>query len=94
MKTNNITKPKITEKSINHVKNNIYSFYVDMNLGKNQIKEMIENLYEIEVGKIRIMTRVGKTRKAGRKQVKKTLPDRKIALIEVKKGKIGLFPTS
>lgn len=87
-----IIKPVLTEKATNLVKNKVYTFEVNPKANKFQIAESLEKLYQIKVGAVRVARRAGKVRKTGRKMIpKKTVP-RKIAYIQVKEGKIDLFP--
>lgn len=87
-----IIKPILTEKATNLVKNKVYTFEVNPKANKFQIAESLEKLYQIKVGVVRVARRAGKVRKTGKKMIpKKTVP-RKIAYIQVKEGKIDLFP--
>ena len=87
-----IIKPILTEKATNLVKNKVYTFEVNPKANKYQIAESLEKLYQIKVGVVRVARRAGKVRKTGKKMIpKKTVP-RKIAYIQVKEGKIDLFP--
>ncbi len=93
MKSNHILiKPIITEKAMQHVKSNVYSFQVNRNANKHQIKKIIESLFKVSVSRVRTIVRRGKTRRGGKKRIEKRLPDRKIAHILVSKGTIDLFP--
>lgn len=84
--------PVLTEKGVNLARVNQYMFEVNEDANKNQVKTAIESLYGVEVDTIRIMVRKGKERRVGRKMMTKKLPDKKIAVIILKKGTIDLFP--
>lgn len=93
MKINEVLiKPVLTEKATNLVGKNQYSFIVNIKVNKNQIKEALEKIYKVKVDSIKINIRKGKTRKVGKKMVIKKLPDRKIAYVKLKTGKIDIFP--
>jgi ribosomal protein L23 len=57
-----------------------------------KIADILEQLYKVKVGDIRIMNRKGKTRRAGRKMQTRVLPDIKLAYITLKEGTIDIFP--
>ncbi len=93
MKINQIIlKPALSEKSTNLVKDNFYMFEVDKKANKHQIKEFLEKTYNVKIGEVKITNRKGKTRKVGRKMMKKKLNTRKIAFVKLISGKIDLFP--
>lgn len=93
MKVNQIIlKPVLSEKSTNLIKDSFYMFEVDSKANKYKIKAVLEKLYQVKVGDIKINNRKGKTRKVGRKMTEKKLSSRKIVFIKLKTGKIDLFP--
>ncbi|OGK12891.1 50S ribosomal protein L23 [Candidatus Roizmanbacteria bacterium RIFCSPHIGHO2_02_FULL_37_15] len=93
MKINNILiRPVVTEKATNLIGNKVYTFETNLRADKHKIKEALEKLYKVKVKKVRIMIRVGKKRKVGKRMVVKKLANKKIALIELSEGKIELFP--
>jgi large subunit ribosomal protein L23 len=59
-----IIKPLITEKSTHQqTTRNTYAFQVNPAANKNQIKQAIEELYEVKVLDVRTMNRRGKPRR-------------------------------
>lgn len=85
-------KPIITEKSMIEKAQNRYTFEVDTRASKGQIKKAAEEAFGVEVISVKTAKIAGKRRRVGRfrREVKK--PDRKKAIIELKKGqKIDLF---
>ncbi|PIS15764.1 50S ribosomal protein L23 [Candidatus Roizmanbacteria bacterium CG09_land_8_20_14_0_10_41_9] len=93
MKINQIIwNPMLTEKATNLAKGTVYMFQVNPKATKIQIRRALETLYKVELSKVRIMVRKGKERKVGKKMSKKQLPERKIAYVSLKSGKIDLFP--
>ena len=92
MKINDVLiQPVLTEKAINGVKNNMYTFHVAQNANKEQIKKTLESLYEVKVDTVHILNRKGKLKKVGKTMRKKQMSDIKIAYITLTKGKINLF---
>lgn len=87
-----LIKPVVTEKALNKAKEGVYVFEVAKGANKHQIKEAAERLFDVSVSQVKTATRKGKERRVGRRLRKKRLPDKKIAYLQVKKGKIDLFP--
>lgn len=87
-----LIKPQITEKAMDRVSRNIYSFQVNTAANKHQIKAAVASLFKVEVGPVRVIVRKGKIRRVGKRRMIKKLPDKKIAHITVTKGTIDLFP--
>lgn len=62
-----IKRPIVTEKSTDLAEwDNHYSFEVDLRANKRQIKEAVEQLFDVEVLNVRTMTMKGKSRRWGR----------------------------
>jgi large subunit ribosomal protein L23 len=93
MKVNNVLlKPILTEKGTRLASMKTYAFVVNPNTNKNQIAKALESLYGVKVASVRVATRPGKVRRAGKRMTPKKQSNRKIAYITVKEGKIDLFP--
>lgn len=93
MRQDNIIKrPIITESALHKVKSSVYAFYVNTHATKHQIKETIENLFDVTVKRVRTHIRKGKVKKKGKRMIKSLAPNTKIAYIHISKGKIDLFP--
>lgn len=84
----------MTEKAINLAKGKIYSFVVNRQVKKNQIKTIIEKLYPVKVDEVRISFQKGKRKKIGRLRKEVSLPAKKIVYVKLKQGTIDLFPVS
>lgn len=85
-----IKKPVITEKSMELVEENKYTFIVDMGSNKIEIRQAVEELFNVKVDKVRTMRVKGKLKRV-RNRWGKT-PDRKKAIVTLKEGqKIQLF---
>ncbi len=87
-----IIKPSLTEKATKLAINKVYSFEVDLRATKYQVRQVLEKLYKVKVSKVRMLHRMGKVRRSGRKMVEKKSAETKIAYVFVKTGKIDLFP--
>lgn len=87
------TIPVLTEKSLSLVKQGKYTFWVEVGLNKNEIRKMIEKVYEVHVTGIRTIRYKGGTRKNIRGR-KVRFPGRKKAIVVLKKDeKIDAFET-
>ncbi|SHG74240.1 LSU ribosomal protein L23P [Thermosyntropha lipolytica DSM 11003] len=85
-----IIKPVVTEKSMELLADNKYTFIVDKKANKTEIKNAVEKIFNVRVEKVRTMNVKGKTKRMGRFEGK--TPDRKKAIVTLKPGhKIRLF---
>jgi large subunit ribosomal protein L23 len=85
-----VLKPVLTEKGTwEHENRSLYRFEVQTTANKIQIAQAIESLFDVKVGRVRTMMRVGKVRRRGF-TVSHT-PARKLALITLSEGKIDLL---
>lgn len=85
-----IKRPVITEKSMALMGENKYTFLVDPNANKIEIRQAVEKLFNVKVDKVNTMWVRGKTRRV-RNRAGRT-PDAKKAIVKLKQGyKIELF---
>lgn len=85
-----IKKPVISEKSMTLTQGNKYSFYVDPDANKIEIKKAVEDLFKVTVLNVNTTSVKGKIKKMGRYAGK--TPDRKKAIVTLKEGdKIEIF---
>lgn len=85
-----LIKPVVTEKSMNLLADNKYTFIVDPRANKVEIKKAVEEVFNVKVERVWTMKVPGKKRRMGRYQGYK--PDRKKAIVALKPGhKIPLF---
>jgi large subunit ribosomal protein L23 len=88
-----IKKPLITEKSMKETEESRYTFLVNRKANKNQIKKAIEKLFKVDVLNVRTIKIPGKTKRIGKRWQTKKMPNKKKAIIEIKKDqKIEAFP--
>jgi large subunit ribosomal protein L23 len=85
-----IIKPVVTEKTMNLLADNKYTFLVDKKSNKTEIKNAIEDIFKVKVDKVSTMVVKGKPKRMGRFEGRTS--DRKKAIISLKPGqKIKLF---
>jgi large subunit ribosomal protein L23 len=85
-----IIRPVITEKSMDLLADNKYTFIVDRRANKTEIKNAIENIFDVRVEKVNTMNYKGKPKRMGRFEGR--TPRRKKAIVTLKPGqKIRLF---
>ena len=63
-----IKRPIITEKSMEMLDENKYTFEVDVRATKTNVKNAIEEIFGVEVEKVNIMNYKGKLKRMGRYQ--------------------------
>ncbi|NPV44209.1 50S ribosomal protein L23 [Koleobacter methoxysyntrophicus] len=66
-----IKRPIITEKSMDQIANKKYTFEVDINANKTQIKKAIEEIFNVKVQKVNTMRVKGKVKRLGRYEGKR-----------------------
>lgn len=85
-----LRKPVVTEKSMALVAENKYTFIVNPDANKIEIRNAVEELFKVKVDKVRTMNYHGKMRRV--RHVAGRTPDFKKAIVTLKEGnKIELF---
>ena len=87
-----LIKSVLTEKATQMAHLKIYAFEVNPDANKTQVSDALEKLYKIKVKSVKVITRIGKVRRSGKRMIPKKLSNRKIVYVSVKEGKIDLFP--
>lgn len=84
-------RPVLTEKSMDEAKKGNYTFFVERNMNKRQIRKMIEEIFEVTVVKVRTMNVAGEVKRTnmGKKRIIK--PKKKAMVTLEGKDKIDLF---
>lgn len=77
-----IIKPIITEHSMDLMADGKYTFRVDRNVNKTEIKKAVESLFDVKVDKVTTMNMRGKVKRQGRYEGKR--PDWKKAIVKLK----------
>lgn len=85
-----IIKPVVTEKSMDLLADNKYTFIVDKKANKTEIKNAIETIFKVKVVNVSTLNMEGKIKRVGRYEGK--TPSRKKAIVTLKPGhKIRIF---
>lgn len=61
-----ILKPVVTERSMQDAQNKKYTFKVATDANKTEVKQAVEQIFEVEVKKVNIMNVRGKMKRMGR----------------------------
>ena len=89
-----ILKPVISEKTYNLAQEGVYTFVVNKNANKIEIKKAVEKQFKVTVIKVNTINIPGKRVRFGRMRKLGRRSDIKKALITLKEGdKIALFET-
>ncbi len=83
--------PVLTEKSMSEAKKGIYTFFVEKNMNKRQIRKAIEDVFGVKVVKVRTMNIVGEVKRTNQGKKRTTKPKKKAMVILDGKDKIDLF---
>ncbi|GHU52313.1 50S ribosomal protein L23 [Clostridia bacterium] len=65
-----ILKPVVTERSVDLLEQNKYTFRVAKNANKFEIKSAVESLFKVDVEKVHTMNVRGRTKRMGRSEGK------------------------
>ena len=76
--------PVLSEKAVMEIENGKYSFYVAPKANRTQIKEAIEDVFDVNVVKINLINVKGKVKSLGRYSGKR--PARKKAIVTLLDG--------
>jgi len=89
---NIIVRPIITEKSMLDANKSKFTFIVNKNASKKEIKSAVEKLFDVTVVTVSTSMVKGKTRKFGPRRVEQVLSAEKKAMVQLKSGqKIDAF---
>lgn len=61
-----IKRPIITERSMDLTADKKYTFEVDVNANKTQVKDAVENIFGVKVAKVNVLNYKGKYKRVGR----------------------------
>ncbi|MCR6543956.1 50S ribosomal protein L23 [Dehalobacterium formicoaceticum] len=85
-----LIKPLVSEKSMGLMEENKYTFLVDKNANKLEVKHAVQEIFKVTVLNVTTMIVKGKMKRMGRYVGKR--PDRKKAIVTLKAGdKIEVF---
>jgi len=83
--------PVLTEKSMSEAKKGNYTFFVEKNMNKRQIRKAIEDVFGVKVVKVRTMNIVGEVKRTNMGKKRTTKPKKKAMVTLDGKDKIDLF---
>lgn len=90
-----LKKPVITERSLSQAKLGLYTFAVNRNTTKKQIKKAVEEQFKVNVTTVKTIKLRNSTKRVGKLMRLKIGKTWKKAVVKVKKGqKIALFDVS
>lgn len=85
-----LRRPLVTEKSTSLLKDNKYTFVVDINANKVEIRQAVESIFKVKVEKVNTMRVKGKIKRVRR--VPGKTPDIKKAVVTLRDGdRIEIF---
>lgn len=85
-----IIRPVVTEKSMDLLADNKYTFIVEKRANKTEVKNAIENIFNVKVESVHTMNVKGKPKRMGKFEGR--TPARKKAIVTLKSGqKIRIF---
>ena len=85
-----ILAPVVSEKSYSLIDNNAYTFIVHPDANKTEIRQAVEEIWDVKVSKVNTINRKGKTKRFRFTQGRR--PDTKRAIVTLVEGnKIEIF---
>ena len=85
-----LIKPVVSEKSYNQITENRYTFKVHKDAHKTQVRQAVEELFDVKVTSVNIVKMPAKPKRRG--VIKGTRPGWKKAIVQLKPGdKIDIF---
>lgn len=89
-----IKRPVITEKSLGITKDNKFTFEVDRNATKTQIKQAVKQLFGVDAVSVSTLIKKSITTTTGKKRLPSKSPIIKKAIVRIKQGQsIKIFET-
>lgn len=79
-----LVRPVISEKSVGLLEDNKYTFWVDRDANKIEIKAAVEKMFKVKVDEVRTISIKGKEKRMGRYVGRR--PDRKKAVVTLEPG--------
>ena len=83
-----IKEPVLTEKSYDHLPEKTYTFYVEKTANKIEIKQAVEQIFNVQVESVNTVRNLGKMRRQGAHQGRK--PSTKKAYVKLTKNSKGI----
>jgi large subunit ribosomal protein L23 len=86
-----ILKPLVTERSMMQIEEKKYTFKVDKNANKYQIKDAIEEIFDVKVEKVSVMNIQGKMKRMGKNEGRRASWKKAIIKLKPESKEIKLF---
>ena len=83
-----IKKPVLSEQSYDFIVDRKYTFLVDVNASKSEIKDAIETIFDVKVASVNTVRTIGKMKRQGRTMGRR--PETKKAYITLKSDSKGI----
>ncbi|MBU1085559.1 MAG: 50S ribosomal protein L23 [Candidatus Beckwithbacteria bacterium] len=83
-----LIKPSITEKSFKLAQSGQFTFFVKKSASKHAIAHAIEELFKVNVIKVRTVKKAGKVKRSGKSKIAKKYSDQKKAIVTLKPGQM------
>jgi large subunit ribosomal protein L23 len=83
-----VRKPIITEKSMSEMAEKKYTFIVDVNANKTEIKDAVEEVFKVKVDKVNTIRVLGKMKRMGKYEGRR--PSYKKAVVKLTKDSKGI----
>jgi large subunit ribosomal protein L23 len=89
-----VLKPVVSEKSYGLLDRNVYTFVVHGNATKIEIRDAVQQIFNVQVMKVNTLNRKGKRKRNRRQATFGKRPDTKRAIVTLASGsRIDLFET-
>jgi large subunit ribosomal protein L23 len=79
-----LIRPVVSEKSYEQIQSNQYTFQVHKDAHKTQIRQAVEELFEVKVERVNVLKVQSKPKRRG--NIKGTKPGWKKAVVQLRKG--------
>ena len=86
-----IIKPVVTENSMDDAQNKKYTFKVAVDANKTEIKNAVEEIFDVEVKKVNVMNVKGKVKRLGRNEGKTSASKKAIVTLTEDSKEIEFF---
>lgn len=83
-----IKKPVLTEKSYDHMADKVYTFIVEKNANKVEIRKAVEEIFGVQVDSVHTINSLGKMKRQGATQGRRA--STKKAYVKLKKDSKGI----
>jgi large subunit ribosomal protein L23 len=83
-----VRRPIITEKAMNEMADKKYTFVVDVNANKTEIKKAIEEIFKVKVDKVNTVRVLGKMKRQGKYEGRR--PSYKKAIVKLTADSKGI----